>query len=67
MDALDASYIEAETQIMEAKVVAAGPVVDEVMGMMTPRPIHVVIILIYHHPKRKTRNLYTVIYLRQKQ
>jgi hypothetical protein len=49
-DALDASLIEAETQIMEAKVVAAGPVVDEVMGMMTPRPIHVVIILIYHHP-----------------
>jgi hypothetical protein len=49
VDALDASYIEAETQIMEAKAVAAGPVADKVMGMMTPHPIQVVIILIYHH------------------
>jgi hypothetical protein len=49
VDALDASHIEAETQLMVAKAVAAGPVADVVMGMMTSRPIQVAIILIYHH------------------
>jgi hypothetical protein len=49
VDALDASHIEAETQPMVAKAVAAGLDADVVMGMMTSRPIQVVIILIYPH------------------
>ena len=49
VDALDASHIEAETQPMTAKGVAAGLVADVVMRMMTSRPIQVVIILIYPH------------------